>query len=263
MSVRLKLDPDPAGDGGGGNGDITPVDIKALIPEEYKDKGYLKDVDSVDKLFKKLDGAETLLGKRPAGIPHVEAPPEEWDSFFKAFGRPDDVKGYELGDAANDTQYDEFIRGTFHEAGLNNKQAKVVNEKINSYLLKQKEDTAKQDSEFEALLTQSFGERKDTVIENARLLIQENAPKEFRDGVASLDNKSLVVLAGVLDKVTAKYIKEDNILDLGRSKSDGGSSPATRQAEAKRLMDLPAYKDFTLPDHEAIVAKVNALYSNL
>ena len=47
------------------------------IPDAYKDRPYLKGVDSVDKVYEMLDGSQKLLGQRPAGIPAPDAKPEE------------------------------------------------------------------------------------------------------------------------------------------------------------------------------------------
>ena len=39
------------------------------VPDAYKDRPYLKGVDSVDKVYEMLDCSQILFGQRPAGIP--------------------------------------------------------------------------------------------------------------------------------------------------------------------------------------------------
>jgi hypothetical protein len=59
------------------------------IPESYQDRGWAKDIKSQEDLWKLTDNAQSLIGKRPAGIPTADAPQEEWDKFYQALGRPE------------------------------------------------------------------------------------------------------------------------------------------------------------------------------
>ena len=65
------------------------------IPDAYKDRPYLKGVDSVDKVYEMLDGSQKLLGQRPAGIPGPDAKPEEIEKFYSAT-RPKTAAEYQF-----------------------------------------------------------------------------------------------------------------------------------------------------------------------
>ena len=67
------------GKGGAGGGGGAPALLETIIPAEFKDQAYLKDLkglpigpDAYTALFKKLDGAEKLIGKKTA-IPEATA----------------------------------------------------------------------------------------------------------------------------------------------------------------------------------------------
>jgi hypothetical protein len=59
---------------------ITPTNfsLSDIIPDEYKEKGYMSKIKDVEGLFKSFDGLQSLIGKRPAGIPQENATQEEW-----------------------------------------------------------------------------------------------------------------------------------------------------------------------------------------
>ena len=53
-----------------------PID-KSFIPEEYREKGWTKNINSIDDLYKAYDNAQGLIGKKTIGIPSDDASPEE------------------------------------------------------------------------------------------------------------------------------------------------------------------------------------------
>jgi len=238
-----------------------PIDIKNLIPAEFKDKPYLKDVDSVEKLFKKLDGAEKLIGQKPFSIPQDNAPEDVWNEFYDKAGRPKKPEEYELN-IENDKDFENFLRNVSYETGLSNRQAKILNEKFNNFILEkvnyEKQQQEELDKEFDKLAVETYGKEQDKVIEVAKNLLQAHAPEKFKEHINSLDNKTLVALSGVLYDIHQKYMKEDNLLSNG-----GGSAPITAAERSARVLELtkhPAFNNPQHPEHRKIVDEWNKLY---
>ena len=68
------------------------------IPDKYKDAGWAKDIKSSEDLWKMNANAQSLIGKRPAGIPSNDASEEEWEKFYNTLGRPEEPSAYKFSD---------------------------------------------------------------------------------------------------------------------------------------------------------------------
>lgn len=251
----------------------TPV-LETIIPEEFRDRTYLNDLkslpvgpDGFKALFKKLDGAQTLIGKK-TGIPEANATPEEVEKFYASL-RPAKAEEYELpapeaGKQA-DPEMTKFVQGMFHEAGLSKAQAAKVMAKFGTFaqekLAAQNAESLKQDEEFKALTEKAFGADNAKVLERSKALLTELTPPAMAPFLNKLPNESLVLLAGVMEGVRAKFMKEDNLNGNG-----GDGAPVDAEAMRKEARDLqmsPAWKDAFHPDHAKTIAKVNELYTKI
>ena len=139
--------------------DHTKLDFTKMVPQEFQNREYLKNIKDTSSFFKAFDGAQELLGKRPAGIPHDNASDDEWKNFNKSFGVPEKLEDYDLGKipkgAKVDPKIDKGVREVFQKAGLNKRQAKIVSEGYRSLLegvLKENSDNVKnQNEDFDKL----------------------------------------------------------------------------------------------------------------
>jgi hypothetical protein len=252
------------------------VDNKSFIdhvPTEYREKGYMSKIQDMDSLFKAFDNAQSLIGKRPAGIPQENASKEDWDKFYSQLGRPDNVEGYDIklpeelpkGLEIPEGNLNQF-KDLAHEIGLNPEQAQKIIDldlKLKGESLKNSEGSyeetqAKLDSEFEEMVKKAFGDRRDEVIDNSKNLIAKYATSELGEMVQDLDNKSIMVLSAILDGVTKDYIGEDSITP----RNVGNQTPSTRE-KAIELMKSPAFRDPFDPAHDDVQRQVREIYSSL
>ena len=67
-----------------------------FIPEELKDKPYIKNLKDFPDLFNQFSNAQELLGKRPNDIPDSQSTPEDWDKFYNKVGRPEHAEEYKF-----------------------------------------------------------------------------------------------------------------------------------------------------------------------
>jgi hypothetical protein len=250
-----------AGGAGGGGAAFA-------IPETYKTKEYLKDAKSYDDVFKMLDGAQTLIGKRPAGIPDDKASPEDWDRFYATAGRPEKAELYEFDDAAlpegqkRDPEFAGKIKGIMHKAGLSTRQAKQLQTEydklIGEGMAAQTKSAQEADAKFETDAQALFGARKDEALGIAKNLLGAHLPESMKGHIEKLGNQELLMLASVLDSVNAKYIKED-----GPNKGGGGGSAKSAveiEKEATDLMATDAYRSNMHKDHDSTRQKVRELF---
>ncbi len=248
-----------------------PPVFDTLIPQEFKDKPYLADLkalpvgpEAYTALFKKFDGAQTLIGKK-TGIPEANATPEEVEKFYGSL-RPAKVEDYELpapkeGAATPDPEAVKSVKGMFHEAGLSKAQASKLMAKFDAFIQEktgeQTAAAARLDAEFAELTKKTFGPENEKVLLRSKELLNSLTPPEMAPFLNRLPNESLVLVAGLMESVRAKFMKEDNLSGAG-----GGTAVdvVSLNDEGKKLMQTAEWKDAFNPGHAAMVAKVNGLY---
>jgi len=152
----------------------------------------------------------------------------------------------------------------FLEAGLNQKQAAKISElsdKLAQDLAANKSPEAL-DADFDKVSKEVFGERDEEVMKVGKALISENVPEALADKVEGLSNDALLVLAGVLDNIQSKYISEDD-LPRPQNTTTSALSKEDISAKASTIMKSEAWRNSFDPGHDAAVAEVNRLYSQL
>lgn len=248
------------------------------VPQEYSDRGWAEKIKSPDDLWKAFDNAQSLLGKRPAGIPQIDAPDEEWDKFYAAAGRPESPDKYQLPDKIDGlpdgidlSPFKEKASSILHAAGLNQKQAeRVWKQYISEELKTAQESKAKyeqtqkeMDAEFDKLSKELFGDKYDTATAAAQELIKASVPEQMRSFIAEAPPKTQVALIAALnfaktqiDEIKKKYGAEASI--TSGQQASGQSIEDTRKELAALRTSQPA-KDFLHPEHKKTMARINEL----
>lgn len=251
--------------------DNAPPPLRDLVPQEFHDKGYLKDLldkpqgpDTMAAVFKKLDGAETLIGRK-IGIPAADAAPDEVEKFYSAL-RPQTPDEYEMPvDDKSDADLAREIKTAMHEGRLSKHQAKLflgalypsIQRRREAVMAAQKE----QDAAFGQIVEQTFGPDNVKVLEQVQTALKEHTPDALKPHLARLKNEDLAILIGVTHSILKKYASEDQL--SGRGGAGGGAGPQTLaelKAAGEALMKTPAYRDAFSPEHQATVEKVQAIF---
>ncbi len=246
------------------------------IPEAYQDRGWAKDIKSQEDLWKLTDNAQSLIGKRPAGIPAADAPQEEWDKFYNAAGRPEEPAGYKFSDVEGLPEgielepLKEQAASILHKAGLNQKQADAV---FQLYLQTEMESMqSKQDDldkQYDELSQKHFEGNLEEQQKVAIDFANKYVPEELREGFAGLENNPQALAAivsmakGAQDEIKAikqKYGAEDRLESGGQSPSQSVDEIRTQLA---RLNTSQANREFDHPDHKQTRQKIEELRGQL
>jgi hypothetical protein len=262
-------------DGKGAGGGVATFDT--LIPAEFKDKAYLADVktlpvgpEAYSALFKKLDGAQTLIGKKAGAMPPAaDAPAEEVEKFYGTL-RPAKPEEYEFAPPPEGQTVDEdFLKATkgmFHEAGLSKVQAAKLVAKFDKYVAEktapQIAEAQKLDKEFTEMSTKAFGAENSKVMERSKELLKTLCPPTMSPFLNRLPNESLVLLAGIMEEVRAKFMGEDK---MGGGTGGSGSAPDINalKEEMYKIIASPAWKDYKDSGHDTAKARVSAISAAL
>jgi len=236
-----------------------------IIPQEYAETAWVKDVKDINGLFKMTSDLKAKMGERPAGIPHENSSPEEKAAFNKAFGVPENSGEYTLNEPVKGFEdFQDKMKDVFLKNGLSQEQAGGLEAGYNELIQSLVPDPEAQDAKFVEMGKKAFGNDYDTVMSDASALLEAHSkdlPDEFKDAFNKLPNDILVPLAGVFKSFKAKYINEDNI-PKGGDAVHVAQSEDDKRAEGRRLMASEAYKNYDHIDHAATVAKANAIYGN-
>lgn len=246
------------------------------IPTEYQDRGWAEKIKSSDDLFKAYDNAQSLIGKRPAGIPSQDASDAEWDNFYKAVGRPDDAK-YDFKDPEglpegfDTSSFKEQASQILHKAGLSQKQADLV---YNEYLKlelagigqKQEQSKAQQaelDKQYEALTKEHFGDNAAEYEEAFKREFERHVPQSLKPTLQKLTDMP-DVLTALMAYTKGKQgeinqYKPEGKLTTG-NQTQGQSIEDVRR-ELATLRTSKEARDFTSPKNKEVKERIGALQS--
>lgn len=238
------------------------------LPEEYKAKPYMQNINDMDGLLKKLDNSQQLIGKKKQlNLPNDKSTPEEWDKYYEAIGRPSKAEEYkleypeELSEIINEESLNEFKR-VAHEQGISEKQAqsllKYETELYGRLLEKHKEEQANSEKQFQELATKAFGSEKEKILETGESLVNKYLPKGMEEHFTALDNNTKVLMASVLNGIKNDYMSEDSLTNI--SKGNKVITTEEQLAKARELMKHPSYQNEMSAEHDNIKRQVNEIY---
>lgn len=254
----------------------APLAMKDLITEAgLADRAYLKDYleKPLDKdtglaLLKKLDGAETLIGKKTL-IPDDKADPKDVDAFYSKLrpAKPEDYD-FKLGEGAS-PEFDKALRAAAHKSGVDKRQmGKFITELLpifQDHAKKQGEANAAHDAEFDTMLKLEMGDGYEKRVARAKAAAAELVPASAKKFVGKMDDNSLVLFTVFADALLKKYAGED---DFGSKDNGGGGGNANandKEALIKELHTLYAsegWKNFQHSDHEKTKKRVDEILAS-
>lgn len=262
--------------GGAGNGNAAVL-TREFVPQDLLEKPYLKDLldkpwdkTSAAEIFKKLDGAESLIGKRPAIPDPKTAKPEDLEKFFEQFAE-DKPEGYEIPlekDSKVSPDFVKAVQTAFKAGKISKVQAngflKVINEFGVQAQKAQADLQKKKDLEFDTLAKTMLGAENKPTMERVKQLIAEHAPSVAKASIAKLDDNNLLIMAAVIDAIHKKYAPEDDLKTKGGGGGGGGNSTVAEKREKARglIAEISKMKPMD-PNVDKKQAEVNALYKEI
>jgi hypothetical protein len=257
-----QYDPDPNGNGGG-NGGTPPaggapaatIDLGKLegdafrnaLPEDFRGKPYLKDVNTFGDFLKKFDGAQTLIGQRQ--VPDDKATPEQWNEFYNKTGRPEKPEGYQIkadglpADMQAMVKHPGFL-GALWKSGISQRSAQAFLPELFSIVdAAEKAEQQQKDAAYAKLMDTSFGKDKDVIQSKAKEFLAAHLPDNMKGLLEGMDEKSFTVLTAMTDALAKKFVSEDGF----RGGAGGGSGLNTADQIVSRMKVIMADKAYGDP----------------
>lgn len=243
----------------------TPSDASdfiSTIPEAYREKPFMKGIDSLEGLLKQHENAQSLIGKKQFGVPEETAGDDAWNEFYNKI-RPESADKYEFTEVEFPEGFernDEIagkVKELFHQAGLSTRQAKAIQEgydkmmaeayKADGEAYRQKQEQL--DAQFEEAFQKDFGKDHEQVFKDLQESLSDAIPDQYKSAIENMSNDQLLVMAHFANKMKQEYMDEDG----------GGMHP---QNEGGTAVDLRAERMNLLKKHSEVYAK-NPMSSEL
>lgn len=217
-----------------------------------------------------LAEAQKFIGVEKIPVPKDADDKDAYDILFKAIGRPDEAKNYELSNpeglpedfeiTAEDT---ETFKTMAHELGLSPGQAQTLYANTlngeNAQLAKMDAAIAEANNKAEVELRTEWGKAYDHNTALAKKVLNKFGTDDAVDDLDGLVDKQPHLLKMFAE--IGKAIGEDTL--LGGKKTVGGiSTPEEAKQKIMEIRSNPdhAYFHGSHPEHKAAVDYVNQLY---
>jgi hypothetical protein len=176
------------------------------VPEEYKDKGWAKNIKSMEDLFKSFDNAQSLIGKKAeALLPDFDNADDETLNNFYSKITPKETKDYGF---ENTNEYDEKLLTMFKNNGITKRQAqnlaKEFNE-INSSLISQVKNKDGLTNE----IASELGGDIDSIRNNTNSILNKYADEKDAGVLKDLNREQMKSVSKVINRLL-KDIDVDN-----------------------------------------------------
>lgn len=244
-----------------GTGDPAADALAFAIPEDYKDKPYMKDITSEEGLYKMLDGAQTLIGKK-VNIPNAESSEEDRKAFNTQMGVPEKAEEYvfnKIGDQERNADMDTVFKNFLHKHDVPAEKATAMQGELELMAVefakgKTEADGKALDLDFDKVSAETFGENADSIIASTKKLIAENVPDNLKEAFNEMSNNNLIIMTSVLENFRKKYISEDDLTITGDPAS--GTSKVELEGELNTLVAKRKAADPFSGEYKALSAKI-------
>lgn len=242
------------------------------VPDAYKDRGWAEKIKTPDDLWKTLDNTQSLLGKRPAGIPTNDAPDEEWQKFYQA-ARPEKADDYSLGDIEGMPEgvdlapYKAQAQNLMYEVGLTKKQADTMwKQYVGAEMGAVKTASDALDKKYDETLNSLFGDKRADAEKTAQEAIKQYLPEDMRGSIGALAGHpeamgAVIKLANemnaALQSVKKEYGAEGGLPGSGAQAA--GESINDTVSRLAKLRLSPEAQDFTKPGHAKVMDEIKGL----
>lgn len=199
---------------------------KAKVPEEYKDRGYMKNLAGesgeveISKLYKEIDDLQTLKGRKTIPFDYDNANPEQIQAHIESI-RPESPEAYNFVEGKVAPGTEESISNIFYENGIHPKVAEKV---MTDYLAHEQATLARlcNPEDFKAEIKQSFGdgfEARASELGNTMKSLQSESDQKI---MGAMTNSQLAMVYRLADSIVKNYGVNESALGQSGNQGIGG-----------------------------------------
>jgi hypothetical protein len=234
----------------------TPTDF--AVPDTYKEKGWSKNLKSQDDVWKMLDNAQTLAGKKTVVPDWDKATPAEIEEYVGNL-RPKDKSAYQFDDTIPEEERG-AVADILHKAGIPAYQAKQLITGLMGHVTGMSEKMYDKD-EFLGIMKTSFGDGFEKTAGSTAKVIASHLNKEDKALLEQVPNQFL----GLIYRMSANMAKAYGAKEIGAGgeTNPGGGSGGDKTEERKKIRDEIkglTSRPHTVEEKMALQNKLNATY---
>lgn len=226
------------------------------VPDEYKERGWVKNLKSEQDVWKALDNAQSLIGKKTVVPDFEKATPEQIEEYYNSL-RPKDKSAYQFDESMSEEErsaYGELL----YKHGISAKQG---NDLVKEYLGMQQQAIEKafdKDSFIDGL-KKDFGSEYEDSFKSLTSTLRKNLSEEDRNLVDNhLSNDHLRLIYRLVNNMQKSYgIKES---DAVLSAEKVGGDIATRRKELRDRISQVANDPVRFREKDKLVEELRRTY---
>lgn len=224
------------------------------LPEEYRDKGWAKNIKTQDDVFKMLDHSQSLIGKKTIGIPDFgNASESEIEDFYSKL-RPESAEEYNL--EGLDEQDNTLFKDAFYKLGLSKHQADNLIETYKKSIEEAYKPLFSEDG-YKKEMANRFGDKTVEVTNKVNNFLKTELSSEDKEIVEKLPNNVLGVIYDVVNRIVTRYAINDSDIGKGGGNSGGGVSNTSDISAYVQEMEALKSHPHTVEERDAIMRKYN------
>lgn len=274
---------------------VQEGDFLTKAPMEFRTSPWAQNVmkaeDPQAEIWTQFGNLQSLLGKRPGGMPSDDASPEEWANWSQSVAPRDtsvygdirpqlpEAQGHlkEIIDGAYQQDMVAGLLETARSLGIPKYQMQKLSQKLGEYNVQiaqqiydaqQAEMNAsnardtEQNAHFAELLTQAFGNDYSAHHQAGTEFVRAHIPPSLIPVLETLPNEALTIICGLAHSVKSKYGMEDRF-------PGGAGATLVVQDRDQLSADLlavscsPEYQDPFNPQHKVAQQKFNNIAAQL
>jgi hypothetical protein len=218
------------------------------IPDAYKDKPWAEKIKSPEDLWKSLEGAQTLIGKKAVVPDHSKATENELEQFYSQL-RPKEKAEYQFSEQTPEEMKSVYADWAY-EAGLSQKQLSTLAAKLDE-AGKARHEQEHSVENFEALLKESFGNEYKTIGATAHKIALKNMSDNDKALFDAMPNQYAAMVYRLVANLEKAYgAKEGGV--AGGATADKGAGKEERIEFLKKKMFELKGKQFAGNEYEKV-----------
>lgn len=237
----------------------SPAPTPYTIPEAYKEKPWASTIKSEEDLWKQLDGAQGLIGKKFLVPDFDKATPKEIEDYF-AQGRPKDENAYTFSEETGDEEK-KFYSGVFSKYGLHPFVANQIIKDVQAQQKAQFEGMFDADT-YKAEMEKSFGSSYEKATGAITKILDGNLNKEDKALLEKLPNSMLALVYRAVDNITKAYGVSETSAAAGKGAAPSQEDKmALRKDIRKQITELSKNPWHTVEQKNELLKKLEATYA--
>lgn len=228
------------------------------IPEEYKDKGWVEKIKSPEDLWKQLDSAQSLIGKKSI-VPEFKDGQERLE--YLAQFKPTDKSAYSevMPQEGWQDGAKEFFTDAFDEANLTKEQAEKVINRYQEYERSLQGDLYSEEG-WKNTLKEVFPENTEAAAKEVSSILKANVSDDRKAMFDAMPNNLRGLVLELTHNLAKRYgAKAEHVPSTGTN-NDGGIDIEGKRNSIREQLAALGKRPHTMAEKQNLIKSLKETY---